>query len=223
MDRLALALDPSHARHAARYEAALRERNRLLSDDAEPDPQWLDSIEVQLAEAGAALAAGRERLVERLSAELETLPEAPFARPTLTLAASGPRAIEALADELARQRPRDRAAQRTLTGPHRDDLEVTMAGKGMPAASCSTGEQKAMLIAITLAHAALASAGRPGMLLLDEVAAHLDPVRREALFERLSAGQAQAWLTGTERAPFAGIRGEAATWRVSGGQVERLG
>ena len=80
-----------------------------------------------------------------------------------------------------------------------------------------------MLIAITLAHAGLAAAGRPGVLLLDEVAAHLDPVRREALFERLSAGQAQAWLTGTERAPFAGIRGEAATWRVSGGQVERLG
>ena len=80
MDRLALALDPSHARHAARYEAALRERNRLLSDDAEPDPQWLDSIEVQLAEAGAALAAGRERLIEQLSSELETLPEAPFAR-----------------------------------------------------------------------------------------------------------------------------------------------
>ena len=178
---------------------------------------------MQLAEAGAALAAGRERLIERLSAELETLPEAPFARPALALAASGPRAVEALADELARQRPRDRAAQRTLTGPHRDDLEVTMAGKGMPAASCSTGEQKAMLIAITLAHAGLAAAGRPGVLLLDEVAAHLDPVRREALFERLSAGQAQAWLTGTERAPFAGIRGEAATWRVSGGQVERLG
>ena len=222
MDRLALALDPSHARHAARYEAALRERNRLLSNDAEPDPQWLDSIEVQLAEAGAALATGRERLIERLSAELETLPEAPFARPALALAASGPREVEALAEELARQRPRDRAAQRTLTGPHRDDLDVTMAGKGMPAASCSTGEQKAMLIAITLAHAGLAAAGRPGVLLLDEVAAHLDPVRREALFERLSAGQAQAWLTGTERAPFAGIRGEAATWRVSGGQVERL-
>ena len=222
MDRLALALDPSHARHAARYEAALRERNRLLAGDAEPDPQWLDSIEAQLAAAGAALAAGREMLVERLSAELEALPEAPFARPRLVLTASGPRAAEALAEELARQRPRDRAAQRTLTGPHRDDLEVAMAGKDAPAASCSTGEQKAMLIAITLAHAGLAAAGRPGVLLLDEVAAHLDPLRREALFERLRAGQAQVWLTGTEPAPFAGILGEAATWRVSGGQVDRL-
>jgi DNA replication and repair protein RecF len=222
MDRLALALNPAHARHASRYEAALRERNRLLADDAEPDPQWLDSIEAQLAEAGAALAAGRAMLVERLSAELAALPEAPFARPALALAATGPRDADGLADDFSRHRQRDRATQRTLTGPHRDDLEVTMAGKDVPAASCSTGEQKALLIAITLAHAGLAAAGRPGVLLLDEVAAHLDPVRREALFERLSAGKAQVWLTGTERAPFEGILGEAATWRVSGGQVERL-
>ena len=222
VDRLALALDPAHARHASRYEAALRERNRLLSDDAEPDPQWLDSIETQLADAGAALAAGRTALVERLSAELTALPEAPFARPALTLAASGPRDAAGLAEDLLRHRQRDRAAQRTLTGPHRDDLEVTMAGKGMPAANCSTGEQKALLIAITLAHAGLAAAGRPGVLLLDEVAAHLDPVRREALFERLSAGRAQAWLTGTERAPFEGVLGEAAIWRVSDGELERV-
>jgi DNA replication and repair protein RecF len=227
MDRLALALDPTHARHASRYETALRERNRLLSEDAEPDPQWLDAIEAQLAEAGAALAAGRAELVERLSEELAALPEAPFARPALALAASGPREAEAMAQDLARHRRRDRAAQRTLTGPHRDDLEVTLfkpgAGKGAPAATCSTGEQKAMLIAITLAHAALAAAGRPGVLLLDEVAAHLDPLRREALFERLAAGKAHVWLTGTERAPFEAILGEAATWRVSNGQVERLG
>lgn len=223
LDRLALALDPAHARHASRYEAALRERNRLLAGEAEPDPLWLDSIEAQLAEAGRALAAGRAALVERLSAELEALPEQPFARPALSLSASGPREAEALAASLARERARDRAAQRTLTGPHRDDLEVTMAGKGSPAASCSTGEQKAMLIAITLAHARLAAAGRPGVLLLDEVAAHLDPVRREALFERLRAGTAQVWLTGTETAPFEAILAEAATWRVSDGQVERLG
>jgi DNA replication and repair protein RecF len=222
MDRLALALDPSHARHASRYEAALRERNRLLSGDEEPDGQWLSSIETQLAEAGAALAAGRALLVERLSRELATLPEGPFARPALALAAEGPRDAEPLAVELARQRQRDRAAQRTLTGPHRDDLEVTMAGKGVSAASCSTGEQKAMLIAITLAHAGLAAAGRPGMLLLDEVAAHLDPLRREALFERLVAGTGQVWLTGTELAPFEPLLAQAATWRVSDGQVERL-
>jgi DNA replication and repair protein RecF len=222
MDRLAVALDPVHARHASRYESALRERNRLLADDAEPDPRWLDSIELQLAEAGAAVAAGRARLVERLSSELASLPDSPFARPELALAASGPRDAEGLARELARHRQRDRAAGRTLTGPHRDDLEVRMAGGGMPAAHCSTGEQKALLIALTLAHAGLAAAGRPGVLLLDEVAAHLDPLRREALFERLGAGKAQVWLTGTERAPFEAILGRAATWRVSDGQVERL-
>ena len=91
----------------------------------------------------------------------------------------------------------------------------------MPAANCSTGEQKAMLIALTLAHADLAAKGRPGVLLLDEVAAHLDPVRRDALFERLRTGAAQVWLTGTEPAPFEAILGEAAVWRVSGGTVER--
>jgi DNA replication and repair protein RecF len=222
MDRLALALDPVHARYATRYEAALRERNRLLSDLAEPDPRWLDSIETQLAEAGAAVAQGRARLVERLSAALAVLPDAPFARPALAYAPRGPLEAEPLAAELARHRARDRAAQRTLTGPHRDELEVGMSGTGMPAASCSTGEQKAMLIAITLAHAEIAAAGRPGVLLLDEVAAHLDPVRREALFERLRSGQAQAWLTGTELAPFEAIESEAAVWRVSAGTVERL-
>ena len=221
MDRLAVALDPAHARHAARYEAALRERNRLLSDEAEPDPQWLDSLEGQMAEAGAALAAGRALLVERLSVELAALPEQPFARPALALASGGPTERELLARELAHHRPRDRAAQRTLTGPHRDDLEVLMAGKGAPAASCSTGEQKAMLIALTLAHAALAAGGRPSVLLLDEVAAHLDPLRRAALFDRLRTGKSQVWLTGTELAPFEAILGEAAVWRVSAGRVER--
>jgi DNA replication and repair protein RecF len=226
MDRLALALDPVHARHAARYEAALRERNRLLAGEGEPDPRWLDSLELQLAEAGAALAQGRRRMIERLSTALVDLPDAPFARPALTYAPGGPLEAGPLAAELARYRARDRAAQRTLIGPHRDELEVTMASSGvrgsMPAASCSTGEQKAMLIAITLAHAELAAAGRPGVLLLDEVAAHLDPVRRAALFERLRCGGAQAWLTGTELAPFETIEGEAAVWRVSGGTVERL-
>jgi DNA replication and repair protein RecF len=226
MDRLALALDPAHARHASRYEAALRERNRLLSGPesggAEPDPHWLSSIEAQLAEAGAALAQGRQALVERLSAALATVPDAPFARPQLTYVPGGPFDAAALAAELARQRPRDRAAQRTLTGPHRDELEVVLAATGAPAARCSTGEQKALLIAITLAHAGLAAAGRPGVLLLDEVAAHLDPVRRADLFARLREGAAQVWLTGTELAPFAEIEGEAAVWRVSGGEVERL-
>jgi len=218
MDRLALALDPGHARHAARFEAALRERNRLLAAEPAPDGHWLDALEAQLADAGAALAQGRAALVERLSAALADLPDAPFARPALAYAPGGPLEAAGLAAELARHRARDRAAQRT----HRDELTVTLSAGGMPAASCSTGEQKAMLITVTLAHAELAAAGRPGVLLLDEVAAHLDPVRREALFERLRGGRAQVWLTGTEPAPFAAIESEAAVWRVAAGEVERV-
>jgi DNA replication and repair protein RecF len=222
MDRLAVALDPGHARHASRFEASLRERNRLLAREDEPDPVWIGSVEGHIAEHGAALAAGRAALVARLSAALTELPEQPFARPALAYVPGGPLERDALAAELARRRPRDRIAQRTLAGPHRDELEVRMAGKGDPAATCSTGEQKAMLIALTLAHAGLAARGRPGVLLLDEVAAHLDPVRRAALFERLRAGAAQVWLTGTERAPFEAVLSEAAVWRVSGGAVERV-
>jgi DNA replication and repair protein RecF len=222
LDRLALALDPAHARHAARYEAALRERNRLLAEDAEPEARWFDAIEVQMAEAGAALTTGRAELVARLSGALAALPEGPFAHPELRYQPGGPLDAETLRGELARTRAKDRAARRSLVGPHRDELLVTMAGKAMPASECSTGEQKAMLIALTLAHAGLAAGPRPALLLLDEVAAHLDPVRRGALFERLRASGAQVWLTGTERAPFAEIEAEAAVWRVSGGAVERL-
>jgi DNA replication and repair protein RecF len=226
MDRLAVALYPAHARRTVRYETALRERNRLLSAQDEIDPRWLDALDAQLAEAGAALAQGRALLVERLSTELAGLPAEPFARPDLTYVPGGSLEPAALARALALGRHRDRAAQRTLIGPHRDELEVTMAGPGasraVPAAQCSTGEQKAMLIALTLAHAGLAAGQRPGVLLLDEVAAHLDPVRREALFERLRDGKAQTWITGTEQAPFEGIAGDAVGWRVNSGTVERV-
>jgi DNA replication and repair protein RecF len=222
MDRMALALFPAHAQAASRYEAALRERNRLLSDDAPPDRAWLDGIEAQMAEHGSALAQGRAALVEALSEELALLPDEPFARPELAYAAGGPVGQSELAAALRASRPRDRAARRTLIGPHRDELGVVMAGKAVPAASCSTGEQKAMLIAITLAHSARAAKGRPSLLLLDEVAAHLDPIRRNALFDRLREGGSQVWLTGTELVPFAAIREEAAVWRVTDGAVERL-
>lgn len=226
LDRLVLAVRPDHAGNATRLESALRERNRLLSDDLPPDPRWLDAIEMQLAEAGSLVAAARAELVERLEETLAALPESPFARPSLAYQPGGPIAAEALAQALRSGRARERAAQRTLTGPHRDEILVTMAGKGQPAAECSTGEQKAMLIAITLAHSQLLETGteqRPRLLLLDEVAAHLDPLRREALFDRLRAGSAQVWLTGTELAPFDPIAGEAAVWEVSSGAVRRLG
>lgn len=222
LDRLVLALEPGHARNAARLEAALRERGRLLAEPVEPDPAWFDAIEAQLAEAGALVAQARARLVERLGAALAALPDAPFARPALDYRPGGPLEAQMLAAALAEGRRRDRAAQRSLTGPHRDELAVSMAGKGEAAADCSTGEQKAMLIAITLAHAALIDTGQPSVLLLDEVAAHLDPLRREALFDRLRDGSAQVWLTGTELAPFEGIAGEAAVWRVQDGAVVRL-
>lgn len=217
LDRMAVALDAAHARHASRYEAALRERNRLLARDTAPDPLWLDGIEAQMAEHGQALARGRAVLVDALVAELSALPSEPFARPDLALVSGG----AAAAETWRSARTTDRAAGRTLAGPHRDDLSVTMACKGQPAALSSTGEQKAMLIAVTLAHASLAARGRAGVLLLDEVAAHLDPVRREALYERLGASGTQVWLTGTETAPFSPILGEAAVWRVSGGETAR--
>lgn len=222
LDRLVLALEPGHARNAARMENALRERNRLLGEPAEPDPAWLDALESQLAEAGALVAQARARLVTALTERLSILPEAPFARPELTYQAGGPLDPKALAAELAATRRRDRAAQRTLTGPHRDELGVVMAGKGQPASACSTGEQKALLIAITLAHADLLEDQRPALLLLDEVAAHLDPLRRSALFDRLRAGRAQVWLTGTELPPFEAIAGEAAVWRIRDGVADRV-
>ncbi len=220
MDRLALAVDPGHARNASRYETAIRERNKLLEDRSEAT--WLDAIEAQAAEYGSAVSAARQSLLAALTDELSALPDEPFARPILTYRAGGPVEFETLRAELRSQRSRDRAAGRTLSGPHRDELEVVMSGNGQPAAHCSTGEQKAMLIAITLAHASLASEGRPGVLLLDEVAAHLDEVRRAALFARLRGGRAQVWFTGTEEAPFASILDEAAIWKVSGGQLQRL-
>jgi DNA replication and repair protein RecF len=222
LDRLVLALEPGHARNAARLDNALRERNRLLSEPQEAEPGWFAAIEAQIAEAGALVAQARARLVEHLSKELAVLPDAPFARPTLVYQPGGPLEADELARALAEGRRRDSAAQRTLTGPHRDELGVTMHGKDQAAADCSTGEQKAMLIAITLAHAGLLAPDRPGLLLLDEVAAHLDPLRRAALFERLRESGAQVWLTGTELAPFEAIESDAAVWRVNDGMVERI-
>ena len=219
IDRMALALDPAHAAHVARYEAALRERNRLLADDRTPDGSWLDAIEAQMVEHGGRVISGRAALVDALMARIAHMPSEPFARPALTYAPGGADSPEALSQALFDGRTRDRAAQRTLAGPHRDELDVVHAAKRVPAAQSSTGEQKAMLVAITLAHAALAAQGRAGILLLDEVAAHLDPIRRAALFDQLAASGAQVWMTGTEIAPFDSIANDAAIWRVSAGIV----
>ncbi|WP_133365790.1 DNA replication/repair protein RecF [Qipengyuania sediminis] len=222
LDRLALALTPGHAVHALRYERALRERNRLLGGDRPPEPGWLNAIEAQMADAGSLLAQGRGALVDALMGEVVRHGEDPFPRPALTYAPGGPVGRDELSQALHDGRTRDRTAGRTLTGPHRDDLDVQYAAKRMPAAASSTGEQKALLVAITLAHAALAAKGRPALLLLDEVAAHLDPARRAALFARLADSGTQVWMTGTELAPFAAVAPDAAVWEIASGAAMPL-
>ncbi|MGC4251200.1 MAG: DNA replication/repair protein RecF [Sphingobium sp.] len=222
LDRLTLALHPGHAVHSARYEAAMRARNRLLGDLRGADPLWLDALETQMGEHGAALAVARADLIARLNDVLADQPDAPFARPLLALESEETERDEPLGPRLARERRRDAAAGRTLSGPHRQDLAVTHVAKGQAAALCSTGEQKALLLSILLAHAALVAAerGQPPVLLLDEVAAHLDPSRRGALFDRLRGMGAQVWMTGTESALFQDI-GQATRLSVTSGQVFR--
>jgi len=226
LDRLTLALMPGHGTQAGRYEAAMRARNKLLAERARGwDEGWLAALEAQMDEHGSAVAAARAALVARLNARLAEAAEGPFARPSLALA--GPEGEDEsvpLAERLRAGRRRDAAAGRALCGPHRVDLAVTHVAKGQAAALCSTGEQKALLLSILLGHAALigAARGAPPVLLLDEVAAHLDPGRRIALFERLAATGSQVWMTGTEAALFDGL--EAATrLRVDGGHVTQEG
>jgi len=217
LDRLTLAMRPDHAQHANRYEAAMRARNRVLADD-NPDPHWLTALEAQMAEHGATIDAGRRETVTALADRLADQSEGPFARAGLTL--EGWSGADTLAADLAQGRRRDAAAGRTLVGPHRSDLMVTHLDKNQPASLCSTGEQKALLLGLVLAHAELVAdrVGRAPILLLDEVAAHLDPVRRAALFDRLAATGSQVWITGTERAPFDDI-GAASWFTVADGTV----
>lgn len=216
LDRLVLALEPGHAHHSSRYEAAMRARNKLLSEPAGLDPAWLDALESQMAEHGVAVADARTRTVQALQQHLSAAPDDMFARAALAL--GGWQAGD-LSAQLSAGRERDATAGRTLTGPHRQDLLVRHAAKDIDAAQCSTGEQKALLLGLVLAHADLVAErrGAPPILLLDEVAAHLDPKRRAAFFERL-AGRGQVWMTATEAALFDGI-GEASRFQVTPGQV----
>ena len=224
LDRLVLALHPNHGRRVSRYEAAMRERSRLLAADMPADPLWLTALEADMADHGAAVAAARADVVAALAAVLDDVPDGPFARPRLALTGDAAADLaNGLADRLARGRARDAAAGRALEGPHRADLQVEHAEKAMPAAHCSTGEQKALLVAIVLAHAGLVAQrqGRPPILLLDEIVAHLDAGRRVALFDRLVSMGVQAWLTGTDPILFQDFGG---TWlRVDGGQVVAAG
>jgi DNA replication and repair protein RecF len=216
LDRLVLALEPSHARHASRYEAAMRSRNKLLANPETADPAWLDALETQMAEHGAEIAEARARTVAALGERTSAAPDDRFARAELLL--EGWNGGD-LASELRSSRSRDSAAGRSLVGPHRQDLNVVHRAKGMPAAQSSTGEQKALLLGLVLAHADLVAErrGAPPILLLDEVAAHLDPKRRAALFARLE-GRGQVWMTATEAALFDGIVA-ATRFHVSPGAV----
>ena len=214
LDRLVLALEPAHAHHAARYEAAMRARNKLLAGPDGADPGWLAALEAGMAEHGAALSDARVRTVTALELRLANAPEDRFARAEIALEGW---AAGDLAAILRANRGRDAAAGRATEGPHRQDLAVFHRAKQQPAARSSTGEQKALLLGLVLAHAELVTDRRdaPPILLLDEVAAHLDPSHREALFTRLE-GRGQVWMTATEAALFDGIGG-ASRFHVEGG------
>ncbi|MEE9433167.1 MAG: DNA replication/repair protein RecF [Sphingorhabdus sp.] len=207
LDRLVLALKSDHARLSGRYEAAMRERNLLLAGEMPPDPVWLDAIEVRMAEAAIPIAEARARLVTTLDENLAGNETGPFANPALTLEQTDANDPETLLAAWRDGRARDAAAGRTLTGPHRADLVVMHRAKEEAAARCSTGEQKALLLSIVLAHAEMVAeqGSRRPILLLDEVAAHLDPSRRAALFGRLSQMGGQVWMTGTEAGLFDAI------------------
>lgn len=230
LDRLVLAIDPAHGRRALDYEKAMRGRNRLLAEDSR-DARWFEAIETQMAETGVAIAAARDEVMRLMRRMIETQPDdGPF--PKAEIAIEGflesqfpERAAvdieEGFLRALADERGRDRAAGRTLSGPHRSDLLVRHRPKDMAAEFCSTGEQKALLVGMTLAHARLTTeiSGLTPILLLDEIAAHLDEGRRAALFGILGDLGGQTLMTGTDAALFSSIIGQAQFLSVSNGTV----
>ncbi|HEX4027862.1 MAG TPA: hypothetical protein VHX18_09595, partial [Rhizomicrobium sp.] len=212
LDRLVLGFEPSHARAATRYETAMRERARLLKYGPR-DPAWLDALENEMAQAGQLIAQARASTVERLSHALaERGGPQGGAFPAASLALTDELhlcGVEDLRGQFAMSRLRDAEAGRTLVGPHTTDLDVRHTGKRAEARDCSTGEQKALLISIMLADARELARAREGLapiLLLDEIAAHLDVMRRTALFEEIHSLSAQAWMTGTDLSLFQGAR-----------------
>lgn len=202
LDRATLSFTPSHGEAVLSYEKAMRERNRLLKDMVR-DPHWYTALERQMGEAGAVIHLNRSATIAALNAAQAT---AVTAFPTADLSLIDPDGVcaaptdsLALADAFAQNRPRDLAAGRALVGPHRSDLGAVYADKSVLAKDCSTGEQKALLISLILANARALTAdiGAPPILLLDEVAAHLDAYRRAALYDEICTLGAQAWMTGT--------------------------
>jgi DNA replication and repair protein RecF len=232
LDRLVLGFDPAHARRAARYEQAMRERARLLKYGPR-DPAWLDGLESEMAEAGTALCLARTAAVARLNRALAERGEAgsfPAARLALdgeadgVVAEEGGNAMAALQGRLARARIRDAEAGRTTFGPHLSDLVVRHTMKRADARECSTGEQKALLISMILAQARELSRQKDApapILLLDEIAAHLDHIRRAALFEEILSLGAQAWMTGTDLSLFEALGARAQSFLVADGEFTR--
>jgi DNA replication and repair protein RecF len=225
LDRLVLGFEPGHARASTRYETAMRERARLLKYGPR-DPGWLDGLENEMADAGVEIARARARVVGQVSGALAERGRA-GAFPAATLALSDEVHLsdaEKMRTAFASGRMRDAEAGRTLSGPHTTDLHVRHTPKRMEARDCSTGEQKALLVSIILADARELARTRGGLapvLLLDEIAAHLDATRRAALFEEISALSAQAWMTGTDLSLFEGAR--AQIFEVQAGRFIRQG
>ena len=217
LDRLTLALYPGHAQAATRYEAAMRERNRLLQEGRRSDP-WLNAVEIEMGKHGSLLAGARAATVRSLQAALAGQ-TGPFPSATLSLEGYEPLDPEDLSSAIGASRPEDFRAGRTLVGPHRDDLIVRHTEKDQLAERASTGEQKALLTGLVLAHAVLVAAetGQRPILLLDEALAHLDEGRRAALFMLLSELGAQVWMTGTDSALFRAIPGAATYIEMQGG------
>jgi DNA replication and repair protein RecF len=231
LDRLVLAINPGHGRDVNAYERAMRSRNRLLAQ-TDIDTAWLDAIETQMTAAAASVHHGRSELLALLRRLIErsSQPNSLFPDAGLTLDGGfGDQAYDisavdleqAYRQRLAAQRRTDAVTGRTTEGPHRADLHVVHIAKAMPARQCSTGEQKALLLGLLLAHALLVRemSGQAPILLLDEIAAHLDSARRSALFDRIDSLDAQAWMTGTDQAMFDELAGRASYWRVAGGGV----
>ena len=233
LDRLVLAVDAEHTSRVAALERSLRSRNRLL-EEPRPDQHWLDAIEHETAELAVAVAAGRSETVQRLQAALarrqdETFPSAEIAldgwMEKLLPSHPAVEIEERYRAVLKDNRPRDAAAGRTLDGPHLTDLSVVYAPKGIPAVDASTGEQKALLIGLVLAHSGLLAemTGFAPVLLLDEVVAHLDPGRRAALYDALGRLGAQVFMTGADPAAFADVAAQADVFTVTPGAVQRRG
>ena len=231
LDRLVLAVDAEHGSRVNALERALRSRNRLL-EQPRPDPHWLDAIEHETAEVAVAVAAGRAEAVRRLQGALDARrdPASPFPwaevaldgwLETMLLDHSAVEAEDRYRAVLRDGRPRDAAAGRTLAGPHLTDLEVMHGPKGIAASDASTGEQKALLIGLVLAHCGLIAemTGHTPVLLLDEIIAHLDPMRRAALYAALGGLGAQVWMTGADPAAFAEITARAQVLEVAPGRI----